>query len=117
VTIEVRFITLNDRFFERIGIDFDFNVDDNSGQIAGQNPIIRDRPAALLRLGPHRPADGRFRLSVPQGSFGSAIPQFGGFDAATAADFGFAILSDIEVFFLLQAAQGDTEPTCCRPRR
>jgi general secretion pathway protein D len=35
------------------------------------------------------------------------VPQFGGFDATTAADFGFAILSDIEVFFLLQAAQGD----------
>ena len=29
VTIEVRFITLNDNFFERIGIDFDFAIDDN----------------------------------------------------------------------------------------
>ncbi len=35
------------------------------------------------------------------------MPQFGGFDTATAANFGFAILSDIEVFMLLQAAQGD----------
>jgi hypothetical protein len=26
VTIEVRFITLSDTFFERIGVDFDFNV-------------------------------------------------------------------------------------------
>src|SRR5262249_793600 len=34
-------------------------------------------------------------------------PPFGGFDANTAANFGFAILSDIEVFFLVQAAQGD----------
>ena len=31
VTIEVRFITLSDKFFERIGIDFDFDIDDNSG--------------------------------------------------------------------------------------
>ena len=31
VTIEVRFITLSDDFFERIGIDFDFELDDNSG--------------------------------------------------------------------------------------
>jgi general secretion pathway protein D len=67
VTIEVRFITLNDRFFERIGIDFDFNVNDNSNQIAGQNPVIRDNSPALLRPGPHRPADGRFRLSIPAG--------------------------------------------------
>ena len=29
VTIEVRFITLNDNFFERIGVDFDFDIDDN----------------------------------------------------------------------------------------
>ena len=36
------------------------------------------------------------------------MPAFGGFDVATAANFGFAIISDIEAFFLIQAAQGDT---------
>jgi general secretion pathway protein D len=30
VTIEVRFITLSDSFFERIGVDFDFRIDDNT---------------------------------------------------------------------------------------
>ena len=30
MTIEVRFITLSDNFFERIGVDFDFNIDDNT---------------------------------------------------------------------------------------
>ena len=34
VTIEVRFITLNDNFFERIGVDFDFNIMQNT-----HNPI------------------------------------------------------------------------------
>ena len=29
VTIEVRFITLNDNFFERIGVSFDFDINDN----------------------------------------------------------------------------------------
>ena len=29
VTIEVRFITLNDNFFERIGVDFDFDIKDD----------------------------------------------------------------------------------------
>ena len=43
-----------------------------------------------------------------QNSFASAVPQFGGFDVGTAANFGFAILSDIEVFFLIQASKGDT---------
>ena len=33
---------------------------------------------------------------------------FGAYDAGTAAQFGVAILSDIEVFFLLEVAQGDT---------
>jgi general secretion pathway protein D len=108
VTIEVRFITLNDRFFERIGIDFDFNIEDNSGQIAGQNPIIRDRNRSTsFGLDPTGAPTVDFDYQFRQNSFGSALPQFGGFDAATAADFGFAILSDIEVFFLLQAAQGD----------
>lgn len=108
VTIEVRFITLNDRFFERIGIDFDFNVNDNSNQIAGQNPVIRDNsPSLSFGLDPTGQPTVDFDYQFRQGGFGSAIPQFGGFDASTAADFGFAILSDIEVFFLLQAAQGD----------
>ena len=31
VTIEVRFIRLTDNFFERIGIDFDFNIEDGGG--------------------------------------------------------------------------------------
>ncbi len=31
VTIEVRYITINDRFFEQIGVDFDFNVNDSIG--------------------------------------------------------------------------------------
>ncbi len=108
VTIEVRFITLNDRFFERIGIDFDFNIEDSSGQIAGQNPVIRDRMRSTsFGLDPTGAPTVDFDYQFRQNSFGAALPQFGGFDAATAADFGFAILSDIEVFFLLQASQGD----------
>ena len=31
VTIEVRFIRLTDSFFERIGVDFDFNIEDGTG--------------------------------------------------------------------------------------
>jgi general secretion pathway protein D len=108
VTIEVRFITLNDRFFERIGIDFDFNIEDNSSQIAGQNPVIRDRNRSTsFGLDPTGAPTVDFDYQFRQNSFGSTLPQFGGFDASTAADFGFAILSDIEVFFLLQASQGD----------
>ena len=36
------------------------------------------------------------------------MPQFGGFDATAGATLGFAILSDIEAYFFIHAAQGDT---------
>jgi general secretion pathway protein D len=125
VTIEVRFITLSDRFFERIGVDFDFHIDDNThlnNQI-DQLPIVSGGnivgpPAAQgaffdddnYSIGIGWTATGPTAdLDIPfdQGSFASSVPQFGGFDAGSAANFGFAILSDIEAFFLVQAAQGD----------
>ncbi len=83
VTIEVRYITLNDGFFERIGIDFNFNVDDNTGQIAGQNPIFPDDtgPSMAFGLDPSGPPTADYDYQFTQGSFGSTIPQFGGFDA------------------------------------
>jgi general secretion pathway protein D len=120
VTIEVRFITLSDQFFERIGVDFDFDIDDNSNinnfidllPVAPgpgtDSPNFFDdaNPATVIGwtgAGPTADLD----LGFTQGSFGATTPVFGGFDVGTAANFGFAILSDIEVFLLIQAAQGD----------
>ena len=40
-------------------------------------------------------------------SYALAVPQFGGFDATAGAQLGFAILSDIEAYFFINAAQGD----------
>ncbi|HTQ40175.1 MAG TPA: hypothetical protein VMJ32_14205 [Pirellulales bacterium] len=120
VTIEVRFITLEDDFFERIGVNFQFNIPTST-------TVPNPPPSALLTppvtappsFGPVSPSavvgldssgavtplqDIQFR----QGGFGSAIPTFGGFDAGSAATFGFAILSDIQAFFVVQAAEGDT---------
>ncbi|MEM9413205.1 MAG: hypothetical protein AAGA30_19000, partial [Planctomycetota bacterium] len=115
IVVEVRFVSLADQFFERIGIDFDFNLNDNSGLAA--TGVIPDstNPSSVVGLAPGTsdsqpsfPAD----LDIPfqQTFFNSTVPQaaFGGFDMGTAANFGFAILSDIEVFFLLQASKGDT---------
>lgn len=111
VTIEVRFITLRDNFFERMGIDFDFRIDDNSGLNLAV-PAFPDDIGASYAIGltnNNGTAAPTADLDIPfeQNSFASTLPQFGGFDANTAANFGFAILSDIEVFFLLQAAEGD----------
>jgi general secretion pathway protein D len=109
VTIEVRFITLNDDFFERIGVDFDFNIDDNTGLNSADLVKLDDEgPDITIGLDPN--GNPTFDLDIPftQGSFASTTPTFGGFDANSAANIGFAILSDIEAFFLIQAAQGDT---------
>jgi general secretion pathway protein D len=126
VTIEVRFITLNDNFFERIGVDFDFDVDNNVGRrgLAFGAPLdegdpeenreplrntldaVRDKSVIV---GMQQPGIFSADLDVPfrQGHFELAVPQFGGFDASAGATLGFAILSDIEAFFFINAAQGD----------
>ncbi len=132
VTIEVRFITLNDNFFERIGVDFDFDLDDDIDapfQIFGRvidtgddddddddddlteptrNTLDTDHGKSVT-VGMSQPGVFSADLDVPfqQGSFQLAVPQFGGFDATAGAQMGFAILSEIEAFFFINAAQGD----------
>lgn len=118
VTIEVRFIRLSDSFFERIGIDFDFNIEDGNTQT-----ILNNTPAAVFEprqasatvgisgnpTGLTDPLpDFTVDLDVPfrQNSFGLTTPQFG--NPQTVGEFGFAILSDIEAFFLINASQGDS---------
>jgi general secretion pathway protein D len=114
VTIEVRFIRLNDNFFERIGIDFDMDVNDNG---------FNDDPATtpLQPFGPNSNTVGVVRptvgdlpafttdLDIPfrQNSFElTQVVPFGG-PVSGGLNFGFAILSDLEAYFLIEAAQGD----------
>ena len=114
VTIEVRFITLQDDFFERIGVDFDFNLPTNTSPLPTPTPVGPPpsfggvNPSRTVGLDPTGAVTPLRDIQFRQGSFGSAAPPFGGFDPATAATFGFAILSDIEAYFVIQAAQGDT---------
>lgn len=100
VTIEVRFITLNDNFFERIGVDFDFDIADNTdGNLSGS-------PSVTVGW------DGQtttpdLDLQFMQQTFGNSIPAIGGLTGSAGATFGFAMLSDIETYFFVNAAQGD----------
>ncbi|QDT12160.1 hypothetical protein [Stieleria marina] len=101
ITIEVRFITLSDTFFEQIGVDFDVRFDDNVSKI----PDDDSGPSVTLGF------DGQgltpdLDIAFNNNSFGVA-PTFGAPDAGAISTVGFAILSDIEAFFFLQAAQGD----------
>lgn len=120
VTIEVRFIRLTDSFFERIGLDFDFNIEDGTGisttpgvpgALFPGGPVEPNVPSAAVGI-TDPPSEGFFPnftvdldLPVRQSSFGLATPSFG--TPATVGSFGFAILSDIEAYFVLEASQGD----------
>jgi general secretion pathway protein D len=132
VTIEVRFITLTDNFFERIGVNFDFTIHNNAkNQPAGFGSVVslgqptaspptepgfntldssRTTSAVVGMITPgNSPSNFTSDLDIPftQNSYGLAVPQFGGFDATAGAQMGFAILSDIEAYFFINAAQGD----------
>ncbi len=162
VTIEVRFITVSDQFFEQIGIDFDFNINDTIGGPNQNNDFSPMRPfgsvdpifggtgggssgsgggggggsgssggaTSLAPFGqgptlnlqdrdnwPSRTVVGLLNntqtfsptLDIPfrQGSFDLAAPTFGGFDPNAGISMGMAILSDIEAFMFVRAAQGD----------
>ena len=119
VTIEVRFIRLNDSFFERIGIDFDMNIEDRTigtADLVPGQPYEPGRQSDDGRSAAAGAADqpvpelhGRPRHSVPPGQLrpGDAARAVRRSGRQAAANFGFAILSDIEAFFLIEAAQGD----------
>jgi general secretion pathway protein D len=137
VTIEVRFIRLDDNFYERIGVDFQFDINtfpDHQFQIFGSKvqQVITPgaAPPATLRDTNHKALqpdqsmtvglagpNGQFSsdLDIPfsNSSFGLALPNaFSGFPGAGVADgginFGFALLSDLEAALFIDAAQGDS---------
>lgn len=120
VTIEVRFITLADNFFERIGVDFDLSLDDNTNLMdqlpflpsgdppTANSPVFDDSNKSISIGWTTGGPTGDLDVKLTQNSIGSTTPQFGGIDPNSVANFGFAILSDIEVFFVLTAGQGDT---------
>ena len=103
ITIEVRFITLSDTFFEQIGVDFNVSFDDNVTQLPSDDagPSVTVGFDGISGL-PTTDLDIKFN----NGSFG-VVPAFGAPDPGALSSIGFAILSDIEAFFFLQAAQGD----------
>jgi type II secretory pathway component GspD/PulD (secretin) len=133
VAVEVRMISLEESFFERIGIDFNINIPTQSinGKTA-QTQIVTQQfqPLNLLNnFTPERfiaglqPAASGAAFSPAQAftsdlgiplrnsSFQYAIPPFGGFPNIPGADgglsMGLAFLSDIQVYMFMEAAQGD----------
>lgn len=103
ITIEVRFITLSDSFFEQIGVDFDVAFDDNVTELPADDS---GNSVSVGLSGPGRSFTSDLDLRFENNNF-NVSPIFGGVDAGALSTFGFAILSDIEAFLFVQAAQGD----------
>jgi hypothetical protein len=100
VAVATPFHTLNDNFYERIGVDFGFNITGGNPNGTGSRVVGLDPTGMVTPNG-----DLEFR----QGGAGSALPPFGGHDPATDATIGAAILgSPGSLFFNLFAGQGNT---------
>ncbi len=107
VAIELRFIQLQDTFFEKMGVDFDANWDDNVRRI----PLEDSGPSVAVGISGQTTTiptlTGDFDIQLRNGSFG-VNPPFGNPDLNAGSQIGVAILSDLELFFFLQAAQGNS---------
>ncbi|MCL2346790.1 MAG: hypothetical protein FWC50_00875, partial [Planctomycetaceae bacterium] len=142
ITVEVRFITLNDSFFESMGMDFDINLrnsqrgkfsslnatastnttnNNTTGTTNNQSTSLNSDSftealkAARLIAGLQAPGNANapnfapdLGVSINQNSIDLVKPTFGGFQDAAGASLGFAIMSDIETYFFMSAAQGDS---------
>ena len=117
VTIEVRFITLSDTFFEKIGVDLNMNIPTKSAGAFtassggdGTSVLIPNGRSATVGQG------GYYDGSVTPSSIGflqssaaltTAGAIIGGYDPTKnfGAQLGFAILSDVEAYLFMEAAQ------------
>ncbi len=122
VSVEVRMITLSEAFFERVGLDFNLNVNPKvskgfNTQIVTQQfqPLNQVNAIGnvnqIIGLTPAGTATSDLNIPIHSSSFQYAIPPFGGYPGIPGADgglsLGLAFLSDIQVFLFMEAAQGD----------
>ncbi|MFN4257734.1 MAG: hypothetical protein ACK4RK_00420 [Gemmataceae bacterium] len=123
ISVEVRLISLSESFFERIGVDFDINLKTDkitrtyepqlTTQQFKQFPYVNDFTPKRFISGLQPAGNFTSDLDIPimTSSFDRAIPPFGAFPNSPFANggiaMGLAFLSDIQVFLLLEAAQGD----------
>ncbi|MDR2704383.1 MAG: hypothetical protein LBC02_01265 [Planctomycetaceae bacterium] len=128
IAVEVRYITLADDFYEKMGIDFDmkFKNDGAASKVqtqfsSGTNSTTNNNTNSSantvqvvggnnVTVGMSAPGDISVDLSIPlnQSSYGLVDPMFGGFSADAGLQMGFALLSEIEAYFFMTATQGDT---------
>jgi type II secretory pathway component GspD/PulD (secretin)/tetratricopeptide (TPR) repeat protein len=121
VAIEIRFITISESFFERIGVDFNINIVNNQTKYNPQIVSQQFQPFGFINaftpqnfvsgLTPGGSFTQDLAIPINTSSFNMAVPPFGAFPNLPGGNggisMGLAYLSDIQVYMLLEAAQGD----------
>lgn len=106
VTIECRFMQLEDTFFERIGVDFDFNINDKINRLPRENSGPSVAVGITSGVGTSAPSYTS-DLDINVRNNFTVQPPAGRPDVGSATTVGLAILSDLELFFFLEASQGN----------
>ncbi len=117
VTVEVRFITISDSYFERIGVNMNLSFvnKDTASAVYDSNTVnggMAPTKKGVYGLATDGTGSGKsftdnLNVEFSQNSYGLATPQFGSYDPSVGAQLGFAILSDIESYFFISAAESD----------
>jgi type II secretory pathway component GspD/PulD (secretin) len=121
VAVEVKFISIAEDFFERIGVNFNLNIVNKdstrfqpelvTGQFANPNFINQFVPDRFLSgLTPAGTLTSDLNIPITQQTYAQAIPPFGGYPGVPGfggLTLGLAFLSDIQVFLFMEAVQGD----------
>jgi type II secretory pathway component GspD/PulD (secretin) len=122
VSVEVRFISVAEDFFERIGVNFNLNIINRSttrfqpqittGQFTPDSFINGFFPSNFGPVGLTAANTITPDLNIPilNNTFAQAIPPFGGYTGLPGyggLTMGLAFLSDIQVFLFMEAVQGD----------
>lgn len=122
VAIEVRLISVSESFFERMGLDFDLNIVTPTSSVEPLLTTGNFRPFPFVNrftpssfgpvgLTPAGTFTPDLNIPIKNSSFDFTVPPFGNYPGTLGADggltLGLAFLSDVQVFMLLEAAQGD----------
>lgn len=117
ITIECRFITLSDAFYERIGVDFNVNFKSNNASAFTGTGGASHSTTNGIPTSYHEAAKATSDyygtnlssadIKLNQGSSALALPMYGNFNMSdnAGATMGFSILSDVEAYLYLEAAQ------------
>ncbi len=94
------FTTINNSFYERIGIDFGFSIGGT------QVPTINDRTRGVFGYGP---GGIQRNLTFSQGGVNSAVPAYGGYDPNADGTFGYQVQNGGSGYHLgLRFGKGNT---------